>query len=160
MDEAITRMEKDIGIKEQTLAAAVSGKEDVAATKMTLDGLKKSIEKLKTTKAEGRIAIRLEPLEQLKKSPYDLELMGGDTLDIPQSPMAVTVLGEVASPTSDHLDAGPGCLVLSQHGRRTYRQRRDGRDVRGHGQRHSPRQAVRRHVRGVHVHQAPSRATP
>jgi protein involved in polysaccharide export with SLBB domain len=65
-----------------------------------MEGLKRSIEKLKTTRAEGRIAIRLEPLEELKKSQYDLELMGGDTLDIPQSPMAVAVLGEVASPTT------------------------------------------------------------
>jgi protein involved in polysaccharide export with SLBB domain len=100
MDEAITRMEKDIAIKEQGMAAAVSTKEDAAATKLALDGLKRSIEKLKAARAEGRIAMRLEPLEELKKSPYDLELMGGDALEIPQSPMAVAVLGEVASPTT------------------------------------------------------------
>lgn len=97
MEEAVNRMEKDISVKEQSMVAA---KEDAASTKMALDGLKKSIEKLKSATAEGRISIRLEPLPELQKGSYDMELMGGDTLEIPQSPMAVSVIGEVASPTS------------------------------------------------------------
>ena len=100
MEEAIARMEKDIAVKEHQMAAAVAGKDEAEATKLALEGLSKSIDKLKQTKAEGRIALRLEQLEQLKKSPYNLELVGGDTLEIPQSTMAVTVLGEVANPTS------------------------------------------------------------
>lgn len=100
MDEAIARMERDITFKQQSMAAAASGKEDAAATQLALEGLRKSIDKLKQTRAEGRVALRLEPLEKLKNSPYDLELMGGDTLEIPQSPMAVTVLGEVANPAT------------------------------------------------------------
>ncbi len=100
MDEMITRMEKNIAIKEQELAAAATTTEEVAATKLALDGLKNSMEKIKYAKAEGRIAIKLEPLNKQQHSPYDLELMGGDTLEIPQSIMAVTVLGEVANTTS------------------------------------------------------------
>ena len=76
------------------------------------------MQKMKTVKAEGRVAIRLESLDKLKQSTANLELMGGDVLEIPQSTMAVTVLGEVASPTtsiwlpgkdvSDYLDMAGG----------------------------------------------------
>jgi protein involved in polysaccharide export with SLBB domain len=118
MAEVIAQMEKNVTIKEQELAAAATTQEAIAATKLALDGIKASMQKMKTVKAEGRIAIRLEPLDRLKKSPADLELMGGDVLDIPQSTMAVTILGEVASPTttiwlpgkdvSDYLDMAGG----------------------------------------------------
>ena len=100
LEEVISRMEKNIGIKEQELAAAATTTEEVAATKLTVDGLKAAMEKIKNAKVEGRVALRLEPLDKMRQSPYDLELMGGDTLDIPQSTMAVTVLGEVANATS------------------------------------------------------------
>ena len=100
MEEVISQMEKNVAMKEQDLAAAASTKDEVAATKLALDGLKASMQKMKSAKAEGRIALKLEPLDKLKLSPSDLELMGGDSLHVPQSTMAVSVLGEVASPTT------------------------------------------------------------
>jgi len=100
MDAAIARMEKDIAYKQQGLAAAVSDKNEADAARLALEGIKNSMEKLKTTKVDGRISIKLEPLDQFRQSTNNLELMGGDTLEIPQSTMAVTVLGEVASPTT------------------------------------------------------------
>ena len=100
METAIARMEKEVAFKQQSLAASIADKSAADAAKLALEGVKTSIEKLKATKTEGRISIKLLPLDRFAKSPSDLELMGGDVLDIPQSTMAVTVLGEVASPTT------------------------------------------------------------
>ena len=99
MVDVINKMESNIVKTEQDLAATAS-KDEVAAAKIALDGLKASMEKLQGAKAEGRVAIKLESPDKMYKSSYDLDLMGGDVLEIPQSSMAVTILGEVASTTS------------------------------------------------------------
>ena len=100
MDEVIERTQNDIAQKQAELASVAASKEELEATKSALEGLTKSLEKLKSVKAEGRVSIALAPLEELQKTSSDLELMGGDTLSIPQSSNAVIVLGEVYSPTT------------------------------------------------------------
>ena len=50
--------------------------------------------------AEGRLVMRMDKPEKFKGSPYDVELMGGDMLEVPQMPNAVNVLGQVYNPTS------------------------------------------------------------
>ncbi len=60
----------------------------------------RTVQKLKEKKAEGRVVIRLSSLDEFKNSPYDLELMGGDTLEIPQTSKVVNVLGNVYNSTS------------------------------------------------------------
>lgn len=99
MDEVLARTEQDITRKQQELASVAASKEELEATKTTLQGMKDSLDKLKLAKAEGRISIRLSSVEELKDSPYDLELQGGDSLDIPQSTNSVLVFGEVYNPT-------------------------------------------------------------
>jgi protein involved in polysaccharide export with SLBB domain len=42
----------------------------------------------------------MSKLDKFKDSPYDVELMGGDILDVPLKPNAVNVLGQVVNPTS------------------------------------------------------------
>ena len=100
MDDAMARAEKNIVMKEQELAAAASSRDEMAATKLALEGLRSSMEKMKKARAEGRVAIKLSQLDELRRTPYNLELQGGDTLEIPQSNNAVTVIGEVANTTS------------------------------------------------------------
>jgi len=100
MDEIIARTENDIAQKQSELASVASSKEELEATKSALEGLSKSLERLKSVKAEGRVSLVLAPLEDLKKTSSDLELMGGDTLTVTQSPNAVMVLGEVYNPTT------------------------------------------------------------
>jgi protein involved in polysaccharide export with SLBB domain len=100
MDEFISRTEQDIASKMQSLSTTATSKEELDATKTSLEGVQRSLEKLKQLKAEGRMTISLTSLDTLRKSPYDLELMGGDTLTIPQSIGAVTVLGEVYNQTT------------------------------------------------------------
>lgn len=100
MDEIILKSEKDILQKQSALASLSSSKEELEATKASLDSLLKSVERMKGLKAEGRVVMRLAALEEIKKSSYDLALEGGDELEIPPRPGVVSVLGQVYNPTS------------------------------------------------------------
>jgi protein involved in polysaccharide export with SLBB domain len=95
MNEVIARTEKDILQKQGELAMLSASREELEATGAVLGGMKQVLDKLKRVKAEGRVVIRLASLDELPKTPYDLELQGGDTLDIPQTPSVVNVMGQV-----------------------------------------------------------------
>ncbi|MCM0082319.1 SLBB domain-containing protein [Geomonas sp. Red32] len=117
MDEVIARSEQDILRKQSELSAVSSSSEDLAANKAALDSLMKSLETLKLKKAEGRIVISLLPPEKLAKSKFDLELMGGDILDVPATPSVVSVMGQVYSPaTFVFSDDGTVSKYLSSSG--------------------------------------------
>lgn len=100
MDEIVQREEQEIMKRQGELAAVASSREELEATKSALEGLQKSLEKLKTVKAEGRVVIRLANLEEFKRGPFDMELQGGDTLEIPQTTNVVNVLGQVYNQTT------------------------------------------------------------
>ena len=100
MDEVIARAEQEISRKQAELATVAASKEELEATQAALNGLMQSVERLKTAKAEGRMVIRLSRLDEFRNSPYDLELMGGDELVIPQTPESVNVLGQVYNQTT------------------------------------------------------------
>jgi len=100
MDEVIARSEQELLKKQGELAALAVSKEELDATKASLEGLQKSLEKLKFAKAEGRMVLQLSPLPEFTASEYNIELMGGDTLQVPKTPSEVTVLGQVYNPTS------------------------------------------------------------
>jgi protein involved in polysaccharide export with SLBB domain len=95
MDEILQRSEQDILKKQGELASVAASREELEATKAALEGLQKGLEKLKTLKAEGRVVIRLADLNTFTGSTYDMELQGGDSLDIPPTPAVVNVLGQV-----------------------------------------------------------------
>jgi protein involved in polysaccharide export with SLBB domain len=96
MDESLQRAE----LKMSTLQSAAASKEEVESNKATLETLQKSIEKMRTVRAEGRVVIRLPSLARFEKSEYDLVLEGGDLLVVPPSPGVVHVLGNVYNQTS------------------------------------------------------------
>jgi len=100
MDEIIARSEKDIIQKQASVASVSSSREELEATKAALDSLFKGLESMKSLKAEGRVVIRLSAIEDMKTSNYNLELEGGDQLEIPSRPSVVSVLGQVYNPTS------------------------------------------------------------
>lgn len=100
MNEIVVSTEKDILQKQAAVAAVSSSKEELDATKAALDSLLKSVERMKGLKAEGRVVMRLSAVDELKKGSYDLELEGGDQLEIPPRPGVVSVLGQVYNPTS------------------------------------------------------------
>jgi len=100
MEEVIARSEQEIIRKESELSAVASSAEDLTATRSSLDGLLASLKDLKKKKAEGRVVISLLPPEKLAGTQSDLELMGGDQLEVPLIPSVVSVLGQVYNPTS------------------------------------------------------------
>jgi protein involved in polysaccharide export with SLBB domain len=100
MNEVLEKAELDIMQKQGELASVAASKEELDATKASLDGMLRTVQKLKEKKAEGRVVIRLSSLDELRGSPYDLELMGGDSLEIPQTSKVVNVLGNVYNSTS------------------------------------------------------------
>jgi protein involved in polysaccharide export with SLBB domain len=100
MDEVITRAEADLTKKQSELAAVAASKEELEATKAALEGMMKSLEVLKTAKAEGRMVIRLSPEDELQKSEYNIEVAGGDVLEVPGDPKIVSVMGQVYNPTT------------------------------------------------------------
>lgn len=100
MDEIIATTEKDLLQKQAAAAAVATSKEELEATKSALDSLLKNLERMKGLKAEGRVVMRLSAVDELKRGSYDLELEGGDQLEVPPRPGVVSVLGQVYNPTS------------------------------------------------------------
>ena len=100
MDEIIIKTENDILQKQSSVAAVASTKEELEATKATLESLQRKVDKLKTLKAEGRIVINLEEVKAGVDNNADIVLEGGDEIEIPVQPSVVTVLGYVYNPSS------------------------------------------------------------
>lgn len=100
MDEVILKTEKDISQKEAALASTAASKDELDATKAALEGLQKNLDRMKLLRAEGRVVIRLAQIEELKKSSYDLEMEGGDVLEVPTRSNVVHVMGQVFNPIS------------------------------------------------------------
>jgi protein involved in polysaccharide export with SLBB domain len=100
MDEALERAQEVVLNKKATSISASVSKEELDATKASLDALERGIAILKTKKAEGRMIISLVSAEKLVGSPSDVELAGGDLLIVPPDPDSVNVLGSVYNPTT------------------------------------------------------------
>ena len=105
MEEFISNAELEVNTKMTELATVAVSQEELDSVKATLEGVRRNLQLLKTARAEGRMVIHLSLLDQFAGSPYDIEVMGGDTLEIPQSTSSVAVLGRVVNPTSFvHID--------------------------------------------------------
>jgi hypothetical protein len=100
MDEALEKAQQDIISLQVKMSQTASSPEDAASAKTTLDGLMRSVEILKSKKAEGRMVIHIASLQTLKGSVYDVELQGGDQLTVPRDPNGVNVLGDVYNPNT------------------------------------------------------------
>jgi polysaccharide export outer membrane protein len=100
MEDVIARAEDEISRKQGELLTVAASKEELDATKAALAGLMQSVGRLKSAKAEGRMVLYLTGLDTFKDGPYDLEIMGGDELTIPQTPKSVNVMGQVYTPTT------------------------------------------------------------
>ncbi|OGU01744.1 MAG: polysaccharide biosynthesis protein [Geobacteraceae bacterium GWC2_55_20] len=106
MDEFVASAEMDINSKMSELASTASSAEELAATKASIEGVRRSLQMLKSAKAEGRMVIQLSQPETFSGSPYDIEVLGGDTLEVPQRTNSVSVLGRVTNPTNFVFTAG------------------------------------------------------
>jgi polysaccharide biosynthesis/export protein len=100
MDEALERAQNMVISKKSASISAAASKEELDATKASLDALERSIAILKTKKAEGRLIISLVSADKLVGSTSNVELAGGDVLHVPPDPNSVNVLGYVYNPTT------------------------------------------------------------
>lgn len=100
MDEFVASAELDINSKMSEMASAASSAEELAANKASIEGIRRSLQLLKSAKAEGRMVIQLSQPDTFSGSPYDIEILGGDTLEVPQRTNSVSVLGRVTNPTN------------------------------------------------------------
>jgi protein involved in polysaccharide export with SLBB domain len=96
MEDVIKRMERELLAAGTSVSTAISA-EEIAGKKVELEQKTKFIANLRELKALGRMSIGLTSLRLLKKSPYDIQLEDGDSLDIPPRPSVVNVTGAVMS---------------------------------------------------------------
>ena len=61
---------------------------------------KQLLEKLRKTQAKGRVIVRINNPENLADTADDIVLEDGDSIDVPQQPSVVSVLGEVYDSSS------------------------------------------------------------
>jgi protein involved in polysaccharide export with SLBB domain len=102
MDRLIRQLEETMLTEsERTISGTVSEAADVAKEQQQVVETKKQLlAKLRAARIDGRVVVKLLPLEQFRTSKYDLELERGDALVVPEIPGVVTVVGEVFNPTS------------------------------------------------------------
>jgi protein involved in polysaccharide export with SLBB domain len=100
MDEFIIAAEQEINAKMAAIGSTATSKEEIAGAQASLEGVKNNLNVLKSIKAEGRMVIRLSELQTFTGGPYDIEVMAGDTISVPQSNNAVSILGRVVNPTN------------------------------------------------------------
>jgi polysaccharide export outer membrane protein len=100
METMISEIEQSMLSSSQESISGALDADTAKAQEAALATKKELLAKLRAAQLTGRVVVRLDVLEDLKKSKYDLELEDGDTLVIPQTPGVVYVIGEVFNPTS------------------------------------------------------------
>jgi len=100
LDDLMKRLELEIASYGSGKVQAALSKEDLALQAQFISSQRALIDKLRETKASGRVVIALRPINELKGTSNDTVLEDGDTLYIPQRPNTVNVLGAVYNPTS------------------------------------------------------------
>jgi hypothetical protein len=96
----ISRLEIEIMSKAAVETATVISADEAKIKELETKQKSAFIEKLRSIKAKGRMAIILNKIETLKGTPYDIELAAGDSLNIPANPQSVQVLGAVYNRTA------------------------------------------------------------
>jgi protein involved in polysaccharide export with SLBB domain len=95
LDQLIKQIEESVlASAEQTIGGALDSA-TVASQEASLGAKKELLAKLRATEITGRVVVKLAPLEEFRRSPYDIELEDGDVLTVPQRPGVVHVVGEV-----------------------------------------------------------------
>ncbi len=100
IDEMVDRLEIEL-LSAGTAQATTAASQD-AARLLQLETKQKRrfIEKLRTIKAKGRIAIQSYTPDKLIGTPYDIEIEDGDSVHIPTNPNVVQTLGAVYNQTA------------------------------------------------------------
>jgi protein involved in polysaccharide export with SLBB domain len=116
--EMTDRMERDLFSSGAEQASTALSAEEIAAVKVQTEQKKEFIEKIRKTKATGRMTIYMADMRTLRNSGYDFELEDGDSLNVPEKSSVVNVVGSVMAAGShlyserlnyqDYIDAAGG----------------------------------------------------
>jgi protein involved in polysaccharide export with SLBB domain len=100
--------------QEQRMLAAASTvvvgaeKEEAAANQQALQARREALRLLASKVVVGRMVVHLDQPDRLKGTDNDVLLMDGDTLNVPEPPDSVLVIGAVRSSTSVKFKEGAG----------------------------------------------------
>ena len=100
--------------QEQRMLAAASTvvvgaeKEEAAANQQALQARREALRLLASKVVVGRMVVHLDQPDRLKGTDNDVLLMDGDTLNVPEPPDSVLVIGAVRSSTSVKYKEGAG----------------------------------------------------
>ncbi len=109
MRKRFIEREKRALLEEQQAISLRAGSEAAAAAiNQSVRAKMEMMDLVSGTDIEGRMVVTLLPIEQLKGTKYDISLEDGDSIIIPESPAAITVIGNVNNPTSIFFEAGKG----------------------------------------------------
>ncbi len=100
IEEFVSRLEYELLSSSAEAVEATLNPLAAEQLKVAAEQKKALVQKIKSAKATGRIALELEPFDRFKGSPYDIALEEGDELYIPENPAQVQVIGAVYNQTS------------------------------------------------------------
>ncbi len=117
IEKLIFEQEQEVYRVSSELAAGAFDQAQAEAAQLNLESRKQLLQKLRQAPVTGRMIIHVTDLDDFRGSAYDIEVLPGDTLRIPEDPKSVTVLGQVYNPTSmAYLPGKPVAYYLSQVG--------------------------------------------
>jgi polysaccharide export outer membrane protein len=100
MDELVRQIEETVLVGADRAMGGALDEETARTYELRLKAKRELLSKLRAARIDGRVVIRLASLDEFRGSKYDLELERGDTLDIPEIPGVVNIVGEVFNPTA------------------------------------------------------------
>jgi polysaccharide biosynthesis/export protein len=108
------QLEAFMKVQEQRMLASASTmivgaeKEEVAAQQQALQARREALRLLASRVVVGRMVVQLDQPAKLKGTENDVVLIDGDTLNVPEPPQSVLVLGSVRNSTSVQYKEGVG----------------------------------------------------
>ena len=111
LEEIAQRLEKQLLVEGSAKMQTTLSPEETAANQAEMQARQKFVENLKTLKAQGRVYIKLNTLNNLKGSDYDIQMEEDDSITIPSRASVVNVAGAVMA---------QGSYVYSSHSYKNY----------------------------------------
>jgi protein involved in polysaccharide export with SLBB domain len=95
INEMAERLERELSVSGVSQVATASSPDDARLLQFELEQKRQFLAQLRIVKAKGRIALNVTGSSAFKGSPYDIELMQGDSIIVPSDPKTVQVIGSV-----------------------------------------------------------------
>jgi protein involved in polysaccharide export with SLBB domain len=102
LQQSIVRIQMNPGTVSQMsqMTGGPAAAQNPATSPTTLNALEQVLTETESQQAQGRLVVRMHPLNELANSPDNVVLIDQDQLTIPRRPAAVNVLGQVYAPNA------------------------------------------------------------